>query len=264
MSLFKKISLFLLLFYTFVGFVLIPYILKSQLPQLIQNNTKATASVASVSFNPFAFTFSLEGFALYGVDHQPLFKFQKFYFNFDPYALVMGEIKIKEVLLQKPHLFLTRYKDKRLNINEIIKENQQKQEQNSSKSMQLPHIFLNHCVIEDGQVDYLDQTHQDDFTFSMQHLGFVLKNIDTHSMQNKPGKARFYTTLGDGGFIDIQSQLTSLDPFVAQGGIDFEASKLYTHWRYVKDMLQLEVADGKISYIHIMLSTRNSCNSYTL
>ncbi|MCD4668372.1 MAG: DUF748 domain-containing protein, partial [Sulfurimonas sp.] len=35
-------------------------------------------------------------------------------------------------------------------------------------------------------------------------------------------------------------------PLILKGSIDYEASKLYTQWRYMQDSLNLEVADGKM------------------
>jgi hypothetical protein len=37
-------------------------------------------------------------------------------------------------------------------------------------------------------------------------------------------------------------------PFKVRGSVDFEASKLYTQWKYMQDALNLEVADGKIAF----------------
>lgn len=56
------IILALLLLYTLVGFVLLPKLMQSKLPEMIEAETGRKASLELVEFNPFSLELSLQGF----------------------------------------------------------------------------------------------------------------------------------------------------------------------------------------------------------
>jgi len=71
--------------------------------------------------------------------------------------------------------------------------------------------------------------------------------IDTKNMKTKGATLHFNSSLGDGGFMELQTKVLALSPLALDGTLNFHAGKLYSPWKYVKDMLNLEVADGKVS-----------------
>ena len=112
---------------------------------------------------------------------------------------------------------------------------------------EIPRIMIDNIGIVEGSVSYEDFTQVSKFDFSFHHIGFNLNNIDTNDFNSSDAKLRFYSSLGDGGFVDLKSKIVGFNPFIVKGSLDFEASKLYTQWRYLRDSLNLEVADGKLS-----------------
>ena len=248
MSAIKKTLFYTLLFYTIFGFFILPFLVKSQLVKIIDQQTNAKASLESVYFNPFVFKMELDGFSLKDLNGTHLVGFESFCFNFEPHSLLTGTIHLKRIALQKPVVSVVLYKDKSLNLLSILKDtnNTQQKDKNTTASP-LPHIVLDELKIRDGVVKYHDFTHKSAFDFTLESIGFSIEHFDTHDTKSNDGSVRLYATLGDGGFIDLQTTLDRFEPLTLHGSLDFEASKLYTQWRYVKDMLKLEVADGKIS-----------------
>jgi len=246
-KIFKYFS-YLFIAYLFIGFLLVPLILKPQIIKIINSETYAKASMGSLSFNPLIFQLSIEKFSLNNPQNEELFAFDSLRINVNPTSLFYGAIELKELSLVRPRLFLVYSKDRTLNLQHVIREKKVKTKKNSGDNLELPHIIIEKVAMEGGTVSYSDYTKTTPFSFSLENIGFTLEDLDTEKIAQKSAGIRLYSRLGDGGFIDFKSKIKSLQPLKVDGSVAFEASKLYTEWKYLRDELNLEVADGKVSF----------------
>lgn len=244
----NKILLYLLVFYGFVGFVILPLVLKPQLVEIIEKETNSQINIDSVSFNPFIFRLELSGVELKSLDNKALAAFKSLQLDIELYSLLNSAIHIKELILEEPKLTVVYNKDKTINLLGILKEKTDTPPEPSDEKTTPPRIILDRVALINGFVSYEDYTLQTKFDFSFGNIGFELKDIDTNDFNTSDAELRFYSRLGDGGFVDFKSKVVGFKPFVFNGSLDFEASKLYTQWKYMQDSLNLEVADGKISF----------------
>ena len=232
--------------YAIAGFILLPYIVRPQLIQIIEQETNSRISIDSISFNPFIFKLKISDLELKTLDNKHLVSLEYLLLDVELYSLFNSTIHVKDMILEKPVISLVYNRDKTLNILSIIKKgNTTATETNSS--VEIPRIKVDKISIVEGSVSYEDFTQPSKFDFSFNHMGFTLKDIDTADFNSSRADLRFYSTLGDGGFVDLKSRIVGFKPFIIEGSLDFEASKLYTEWRYMRDSLNLEVADGKLS-----------------
>ncbi|MCK9490705.1 MAG: DUF748 domain-containing protein [Sulfurimonas sp.] len=241
----KNILLFLFVTYALVGFFAIPLVLKSQLKTTVEQELNAKLSIKSIYFNPFSFRLIVDEIALKDLEQKHLLSFESLDINLEPSSLYKSAIHIKSLLLQRPKISLVYNKDKTINFASLLKTKKQK---NSTNESAMPRILLDKISIAMGCLDYEDYTNETPFEFSFENIGFNLEGIDTKNFSTSDATIRFYTSLGDGGFLDIKSQLLSLEPFEIKGSVEFEASKLYSQWKYFQDYLNLEVADGKVDF----------------
>ncbi len=244
----QKLLLYLFLAYAILGFFILPFILKSQLGKIVQQQTNATLQIESIYFNPFNFNMQISGIQLNSKKQEPLFSLKSFIINFEPLSLLQSAVHVKSFILEEPKILLVYNKDKTFNLAKILKENNNSKEQSNTEASKPPRIILDRVAIVDGVVNYEDFTHKSKFDFSLQRIGFELQNIDTNDFNSSDASVRFYTLLEDGGFVDLKSKITGFEPLTLEGSLNFEASKLYTQWRYLQDSLKLEVADGKVSF----------------
>ncbi|PHQ64660.1 MAG: hypothetical protein COB99_08505 [Sulfurimonas sp.] len=244
----QKIVIYLLSAYAVLGFIVLPLVLKSQLVEIVQKETNAKLSLDSVFFNPFIFSLELNNIKLTDADDKHLISLESVLINLEPHSLFNSTIHIKNIVLQNPEISLVYKKNKSINLASIIKEKAKEVEEESSSEFEMPRILLNRVAIIDGKVNYEDYTNKTPFEFSFDRIGFELKDIDTKDFNSSDATLRFYTALGDGGFFDLKSEILGFNPLVVKGSLDFEASKLYTQWKYVQDGLNLEVANGKIAF----------------
>ena len=243
----KKSFLYILFLYALLGFIAVPLILKSQLIKIIEQESYSKVDIGSVYFNPFIFKLELSDVRLKSQDEKPLISFKEFMVDAELYSLAMGAIHLKNIRLTEPTIKLVYNKDNSINLLNLFKTKSDTQEQNSSKS-EMPRVITDSIEIIGGKVAYEDFTQTTPFEFSFDKIGFELKNVDTNDFNTSDAKLRLYTTLGDGGFVDFRSNIVGFQPLKVEGSLDFEASKLYSEWKYAQDKLNLEVADGKISF----------------
>ncbi len=262
----KKSLLAIIVIYTILGFIIIPQILKPQLVQIIQEELNAKIAIDNISFNPYIFKLKISDIELTSLEDKHLISLDFISVNIEPHSLFNLTLHLKELIIQNPKVSIVLNKDKSINILSILKKSQtQEVEEKEEVDTSIPRIKLDLITIVDGSLYFEDNTKKSKFDFTFNDIGFELKDIDTNDFNSSNAKLRFYSQLGDGGFIDLKSNLVGLKPFVINGSLNFKASKLYTQWRYMKDSLNLEVADGKISFetkYHLNLEDLNATRIY--
>lgn len=243
----QKIVIYLLTIYAILGFIVLPLVLKSQLVQIVQKETNAKLSLDSVFFNPLVFQLKINDIKLTDANDTHLLSLKSILINLEPFAIFNASLHIKEIALEEPKISLVYKKDKTINLASILKSKEEVVKKESEQESEMPRVILDKISIIDGKINYEDYTNKTPFKFSFERIGFVLRDIDTKDFSSSDASIRFYTALGDGGFFDLKSEVLGLKPFKVRGSVNFEASKLYTQWKYMQDALNLEVADGKIA-----------------
>ena len=257
----RKIFLYTLLVYGFFGFIILPFVLKPQLIEIVLHETNSKIEIDSISFNPFIFKLELSGVTLNSLDDKPLVSFKSLLIDVELYSLLRSAIHINELTLTQPKIYVVYNEDKTINLLSVLKEKEAGKAVEPTEPSALPRIIIDFLEVVDGYVSYEDYTLQTEFDFSFGDIGFELKDIDTNDFNSSSAELRFYSHLGDGGFVDFKSKIEGFKPFVVNGSLDFEASKLYSQWKYMQDSLNLEVADGKISFhtdYHLNLDDLNA------
>ena len=262
---FKKVLFFLLFFYTIVGFVVVPYVLKSEILKVADEQLNAKLSIDKIYFNPYVFKLTMSGVELSSLENKPLAKFNVLDINLELYSLFNKTIHIKDLCLDKPVINLVHQKTKTINLLNILKPIQKNQTSSSdTEPMILPRIMIDNVALKSGKLFFEDNTVKEKFTFAFYDIGFKLKDVDTHDFNQSQAKLQMYTALEDGGFININTEVVGFEPLEIKGNIDFQASKLYSEYKYIKEQLNLEIADGRISLHTDYHVDFNDLNNMTL
>ena len=116
----KKTIIVLLFLYSFLGFMIIPYLIQSNLTSIVKKQLNADAYLGSVHINPFTFEVQLKNFLLKDETGKTLFYFGKLNFNFELLNLLQNEIKLKNLLLDNVKSSLVLDKDNTFNFNHIL------------------------------------------------------------------------------------------------------------------------------------------------
>ena len=246
-ALLKKIFFYSLLVYAILGFLVLPYFLKSQLRELVSQQTNAKVEIGTLYINPFLFKFKLSDVVFKNLQNEELISFKEFFADVELYSLLRKAIHFREISLVAPKVSLARNADKTYNLLNILK-NKEKTAEDDNSSFVLPRVILDSVKITSGEVNYKDFTLKAPFSFKFSAVGLHLQDVDTGASQKSEANMHFYATLEDGGFVDFKSDFESLEPLKAKGTVDFEASKLSAQSKYARETFNLELAGGKISF----------------
>ena len=244
---FKKTVLAILVLYAILGIVVLPLVLKPKLIDIVKQETNAKLTLKDISFNPFFFKLRLSGVKLHSLDDRTLVEFKSLLIDVDVYSLLVGAVHVKDVILNRPEIYVVHNKDKSINLLKVLKPTKTQTKHKTTEKTTLPRIIVDNVQVINGGVSYQDFTRADEFDFSFHEIGFKLQDIDTKDFNNSRASMRFYSNLGDGGFVDFKTKLTSYKPIVLDGTLNFQATKIYTEWKYIKEKLNIEIADGKVS-----------------
>ena len=103
--------------YTLLGFYLLPMLVKSKLPTLIQQETGRKTSVATVRFDPFSLKLSLQGFALQEPNGQLFVGFDELFVDINGVQSVsQAALVIDKALLNKPVVRIAKDKEGEFNF----------------------------------------------------------------------------------------------------------------------------------------------------
>lgn len=257
---FKKILLSLLVIYTLFGFVILPFILKSKVIDAVAAQTNAKLLIEEARFNPFSFELEISGATLKDLNEKELASFGSLNINLEPHSLLKSALHIKSVTVQNPQFFIVYNKERRFNFSMLLKD-KSVDENVSKENDKLPRVIVDSVRISGGKIDYQDFTNKNKFEFAIDEIDFKLSNIDTNDFNSSDATLRFNSALGDGGSVDFRSRVVGFEPFIVEGSLKFESTKLYTQWKYMQDKLGIEVADGRVSFAadyHVNIDDLNS------
>jgi hypothetical protein len=103
--------LFLLLFYTLVGFLLVPQFARNKIIKSITEEFNKTAHIDNVSFNPFSFSFLINGFSLSDSTRGEIVKCREIYVNLEVIPLLNKEVDIETLNIYNSQLSLLKNRE---------------------------------------------------------------------------------------------------------------------------------------------------------
>jgi uncharacterized protein involved in outer membrane biogenesis len=238
------ISLFGL--YTFAGFFIVPMIVESKLPTVVNSVTKGKLSVDDVDFNPWIFRIDLNNVAFANPQGETLAELEQLVVNVNLLELLWGNIAIERIRLERPAIHIVKYKDGQFNFAWLMAGGETPPVETKEEANGLPHIKLNELFINAGGVTFRDETRAEPFNVALEPLYLNLQDIDTGSLTTKANSVQFLSDLDDGGEIQIKTKVTSYEPLALQTHVALKNGSLYTGWRYIKEMVPFKITDGRL------------------
>lgn len=197
---FKKILGFSFILYTLFGFILLPLIIESQIENIAAKESNSKLSVDDVYFNPFNFKMQLRGVVLETLDEERIASLDMLLIDLEPHSLLMAALHVKSVVLQRPQISISYYKDKTFNFSKILKDKKDEPANEADKEeLKLPRVIFNSLIVNNGSVNYEDFTNSTKFELSLAPISFKLTDIDTKDIASSDAALRFNTALSDGG-----------------------------------------------------------------
>lgn len=237
--------------YAALGFYVLPMLVKSKLPTLIQQETGRKASISTVRFDPFSLQLSLQGFELQEPSGQLFAGFDGFIVNINArQSIAQAALVIDSVLLNKPVIRVTKDKDGTFNFKDLFKDsNEAKQE--GGKIFPVNIVKLS---IAEGKLDWEDAHFNSPEKETAYPINLVIDNLTTQA--DKPSNLGLSLELNSGGKLDWQGTI-SINPLSSSGHIKLEKVQLpRIRALALQDFVQLDLqgyelfeADYKAHYV---------------
>ena len=253
------IALSVVSLYAIIGFFGIPYALTHIVPKQVHEATDGGRfAVQSASFNPFTFKLSLHNLSFKTPENGDFVAVRHFSINVNPleYLWKMGLV-VDDLQIMEPTLSISKNSDGMMNFGWLIKEDENTTEEPSEPLA----LLIRNFTFKGGVIDYHDTSEGKNYQEKIEDIGFHLENIDLRDMTTSKGVMRLYATINEGGFVDLRGKIDSLKPFSLTGRVVFDSGKLYIPWRYFKEKLPVEVADGKMDVAFDYTLNSNDINA---
>lgn len=233
--------------YAILGFLIVPMVLKSKLPEIIQEETGKTATVSEIKFNPFAMTLTMQGFEMNEPDGEKLIGLREFFFNFGIFSSIQHfAAGIDEVRLTEPYINAKIRKNGDINLADLAQSSTEPEPETTEEEGDPFPVWIKDIKIEQGHVLFSDNSLQTPFKKNIQPLNFVVKNLTTKkSDENSDINITF--VLEQGGKLDWTGDL-SINPVVkSTGTLTLDSLNMHTLWEYIQDQFNFKIKKGALA-----------------
>ena len=208
--------------YAVLGFYIVPAVLKSKIPGIIQEETGRKASVASIEFNPFTLFASIQGFKIQEKDVQPFVGFDHFNVNINAFqSIIQLALVIDEVALNKPTIYLAKQKDGKFNFEDMAKP--KKEEPKEPDDGELFPINIVKLSIKEGKLFWDDKHFNKPVSEELSPIDLNVSGLSTEA--NAKATLDFSLALKSGGKLDWKATV-GVNPIFSEGGIKFDKVQL--------------------------------------
>ena len=225
----------LVLLYALAGALLLPWLVKRELPAFAAENWNARARVAEIGFNPFTLRLRAAGFALEEKSGQPLVALREATADFDWRSLARRGVVLSELKLSEPVLRVEISGKGRLNFASLGGAPDGKK-----KEAGLPAIELGTVTVENGRVDFEDKAQG--YANRFERLSLRLSSVST--LKGDKGPYDLVAQTPDGGKLRWKGEV-SVSPPALSGTLVVEHGVLKQINPYLDDHTDARVTSGR-------------------
>lgn len=230
--------------YAASGFLLVPYLLKREIPRWFADRTASVAAVQDARFNPFLFKLEIAGFHLSERDGPPLLAFDRLFVDFEAVSLPRWAWTFAEITLDRPQLNLDMDPEGELNLAAFIARiGGTDRPGTQPQQAALPRLLLHHVALNGGRVAISDRSGASPVQASLDPVAFELKDLST--LPDRSGAYALTARLPAGGTLAWRGEL-SLQPLASDGEISIKGFKFSTLWGFFRDELLTEEPKGTL------------------
>ena len=226
------LALGLVLFYTLVGFILIPYLIKAYAIPAVAEKLKRPVLVKDVELNPFTLSLWVTGFEIRETDQSALLGFDEFFVNLQASSLIRRAYVFDTIRLTLPFVSAKVSKEGRLNLLDLVPPDDKSQPaappQAEKTPAEVPAIEIGEFEIAQAIVEFRDESKPKPYVLDIVPIHIVFKNFHT-----KPGGDNSYAftaELGKGETLSWAGTV-SLEPIQSSGKFSLSGVKLPSLWQ---------------------------------
>lgn len=232
--------------YTLCGFLLLPYVLKTQLIKYVESTLHQQASLEVVSFNPFLLRLGLQNLQIITPEQASLIKLDELIVDFDTFGLFKGAWQFSHISLTGAEIFAEIDSAGNLNLNNLVPppSTDIDASRDEDKPSTLPRLILKNIAINQAGV-YFKQLNRDEaFSLDLNPLNFKVANFST--LPEDDGSFSFDAKLSDSESLEFTGTLL-LEPLALNGHFALNNIELSRGGDYLKELLLFSINKGTLS-----------------
>jgi Domain of Unknown Function (DUF748) len=217
------ITISLVAAYAVLGFYIVPAVLKSKIPSIIQEETGRKASIAKIEFNPFTLFASIQGLKIQEKNGKPFVGFDAFNAKINTFQSIKQlALVIDEITLNKPTVHLAKQKDGKFNFEDMVKAKKKEEPKKPDDGKLFP-LNIVKLSIKEGQLLWDDQHFAKPVSEELSPINLNVSNLSTEAKAK--AKLEFNLALKSGGKLDWKGDF-GINPVFSEGGIKFDKVRL--------------------------------------
>lgn len=234
-----QICILLLGLYSLAGFVLAPWIIKSQIIKQSEKRLQTTPKVGAVSLNPFTFELEIKDFLLPSKDQEkPRLVFNRFSLNLTLYTLLKQEIRLKSVVLDGAAARFVVFKTGDTNWKLTPTGEPEKDTSQDSDWV----LTLEQIQIRKSGVDFFDYTHATPLELPLGPMNLSAANIST-SLGSTTSLKSLNISFGEQGSLNLSGDM-QLKPVTVNVAVEARQVPLDFLTAYLSDHTYLTLKEG--------------------
>ncbi len=232
-----------LLVYALAGFLLAPWLVRQQLPALVEKHLGGQGSVAEVRINPFLLTFEAADLAIAEKNGNPAVRVGRLFVDLEAISLLRWTWTFREIRIERPLINAELDAQENLNLARLLPpEPGTDGEAGSAPGLTaMPRLLLQHLVIDGGAFSFNDQTLRPAARAQFNPFSFEMHDVST--LPDHSGNHALKARLPGGGNLQWEGKL-SLAPLDSSGSITLQDAKLATLWQFMRDRLAVAEPGG--------------------
>ncbi len=235
----------LLLLYALLGFLVLPALIKAQLPPRLSRILGRTVTLQRVRANPFALSITLDGFRVQDRDGEAFLAWERLYVNLGASSLWSRTLSLQDVELVGPYGHVVVEQNGQLNFADILDRLGKTEPAAQSKPEPRPReIAIGHLAIRGARIQLLDRSLREPFATTLGPLSLELRGFKTARNSRNPYA---FTGRTESGETFAWNGVFSTEPLRSQGRLSLEHLKLPKYHPYYRDQVAFDLRDGLAS-----------------
>ena len=228
-------------FYSVLGFWLMPFIAKKQLPKFAETMFERKATIGDLTFNPYTLYLVARDVHLNEADGRPLFAIGELAVELQWKSIIGRAWTFGEIRITAPSVHLAIAPDGKFNIAELLAVLDKQPKKPSSG---LPRLIVGRFALDRGKVEMSDQ--RAGYKASFFPINFALNDFST--LPDRTGTTTLTAESSNGGKLRWKGE-ASVNPIRGTGELTLENVSLPELDGYLKSATRAEIVSGQIGAI---------------
>jgi len=237
------IVVMLIVLYTFIGFILAPFLIERYLPGMFGRRFNSDVSLSNVKVNPFALSLEATDFHIKENSGRPISGFQRLYANFQLSSIFRWALTFDEIALDAPYVNAVIDADGKVNLAQFAAQDKGQPVEDPEEEGGPIRILIYKIGINQGRIDLTDNRQSIPASVSFYPLNISLAGIST--LPEREGPYTLIAKGADGAVLQWSGEV-SLQPLRSEGSLEFKHVPLKTPWQFARSSLNIAPPDGSM------------------